>query len=145
MALYVRDPRVHFALVCGARSCPPIRTYTADGLDAQLAAAAEAFCAGEVRVVGDPAERTVTVSKIIGTWYANDFGRNEEERLRAVIEYLPEASRERKELETVLKAAGLVEGGEVSSGASGSSSSSNVKPLTFQMSEYDWTLNGKSQ
>jgi hypothetical protein len=25
------DPRVHFALVCGARSCPPIRTYTAEG------------------------------------------------------------------------------------------------------------------
>ena len=26
------DPRIHFALVCGARSCPPIRTYTAEGL-----------------------------------------------------------------------------------------------------------------
>jgi len=28
----------------GARSCPPIRTYTAEGLESQLAAAAEAFC-----------------------------------------------------------------------------------------------------
>ena len=40
------DPRVHFALVCGARSCPPIRTYDAAGLDAQLAAAAEALATG---------------------------------------------------------------------------------------------------
>ena len=23
------DPRIHFALVCGAKSCPPIRTYSA--------------------------------------------------------------------------------------------------------------------
>ena len=28
------DPRVHFALVCGARSCPPIRTYAAASTDA---------------------------------------------------------------------------------------------------------------
>jgi hypothetical protein len=30
-----------------------------------------------VRVVGDPAQRTVAVSKIIGAWYKTDFGADE--------------------------------------------------------------------
>ena len=29
VALDAVDPRIHFALVCGAKSCPPIRTYSA--------------------------------------------------------------------------------------------------------------------
>lgn len=27
------DPRIHFALVCGAKSCPPIRIYTPENLE----------------------------------------------------------------------------------------------------------------
>ena len=38
------DPRIHFALVCGAKSCPPIRVYTPASLEAGLEAAAQAFC-----------------------------------------------------------------------------------------------------
>ena len=30
------DPRIHFALNCGALSCPPIRIYTAEKLDKQV-------------------------------------------------------------------------------------------------------------
>lgn len=30
------DPRIHFALNCGAQSCPPIRVYSADKLDKQV-------------------------------------------------------------------------------------------------------------
>lgn len=33
------DPRIHFALVCGAKSCPPIKLYTPDNLEEGLAAA----------------------------------------------------------------------------------------------------------
>eukprot|EP00884_Botryococcus_braunii_P017002 jgi/Botrbrau1/3986/Bobra.0365s0058.2 len=40
------DPRIHFSLVCGAKSCPPIRVYTAEGLEEGLTAAACAFCEG---------------------------------------------------------------------------------------------------
>ena len=28
VALDVPEPRIHFALVCGAKSCPPIKTYS---------------------------------------------------------------------------------------------------------------------
>ena len=47
------DPRFHFALNCGARSCPPIRSYRADRLDAQLTLATRAYLDGEVAVEGD--------------------------------------------------------------------------------------------
>ena len=30
------DPRIHFALNCGANSCPPIRIYQSDKLDQQV-------------------------------------------------------------------------------------------------------------
>lgn len=44
------DPRIHFALVCGAKSCPPIKLYSSDTLQEALTGAAEAFCASEVIV-----------------------------------------------------------------------------------------------
>lgn len=30
VALETHEPLIHFALVCGAKSCPPIKTYSAD-------------------------------------------------------------------------------------------------------------------
>ena len=30
IALPEPEPMIHFALVCGAKSCPPIKTYTSD-------------------------------------------------------------------------------------------------------------------
>ncbi len=56
------DARIHFALVCGAKSCPPIKLYSAETLEEGLTGAAEAFCQGEVQV--DEAAREVAMSKI---------------------------------------------------------------------------------
>jgi hypothetical protein len=53
------DARIHFALVCGAKSCPPIKLYSADTLEEGLAAAAETFCASDVEV--DAASRKVSM------------------------------------------------------------------------------------
>jgi hypothetical protein len=65
------DPRIHFVLNCGAASCPAVRVYTPEKLDAQLQAAASAFL--DQDVVVDHAARTVTVSMIF-KWFAPDFG-----------------------------------------------------------------------
>jgi hypothetical protein len=51
------DPRIHFALNCGAASCPAIKLYSTDTLEEGLAAAAEAFCASEVVI--EPTNRKV--------------------------------------------------------------------------------------
>jgi len=62
------DPRIHFAISCGARSCPAVRTYDAGQLDAQLDAATRAFVANEVTVDGD----ALVVSEIF-KWFRADF------------------------------------------------------------------------
>jgi hypothetical protein len=64
------DPRVHFALMCGARSCPPIRAYDAARLDAQLDQAARGSVSSDVEV--DRRRGRVTLSRIF-YWYEDDF------------------------------------------------------------------------
>ncbi len=66
------DPRVHFALVCASRSCPPVALYTASALESQLDLAASAFISGG-GVRADPRTQTVSLSKIF-RWYQADFG-----------------------------------------------------------------------
>ena len=80
------DPRLHFALNCGGVSCPPIRAYTADQLDAQLDLAARNFIGGTVHV--DPGG-AVELSQLL-QWYAADFG-GRAGVLDFVIDYLPPA------------------------------------------------------
>jgi len=66
------DPRIHFALVCAARSCPPIAVYDAQHTDRQLDLAARAFINyGGAEV--DRARGIVRLSRIF-QWYAPDFG-----------------------------------------------------------------------
>lgn len=72
------DARVHFALNCGANSCPAIRVYDGGNVDFGLDAAARAFVGGEVEVVDG---RTVRGSKIL-QWYRGDFARGDAELVR---------------------------------------------------------------
>lgn len=65
------DPRIHFALVCASRSCPPIRTYSPDRIDDQLTLATTAFLRATSQV--DPDGRCVHLSRIF-QWYSQDFG-----------------------------------------------------------------------
>lgn len=66
------DPCVHFALVCAARSCPPIAVYDAAQIDQQLDTATRAFInQGGVEI--DPASGELRLSQIF-QWYAPDFG-----------------------------------------------------------------------
>lgn len=66
------DPRIHFALNCASRSCPPISVYDAALLDQQLDLAARSFVNnGGVRV--DPERGRVSLSRIF-FWYGGDFG-----------------------------------------------------------------------
>ena len=66
------DPRIHFTLVCGSTSCPPIGIYQAENLDFQLEIAAKNFI-NNGGVVLNKAEMTVSLSKIF-QWYSQDFG-----------------------------------------------------------------------
>ena len=67
------EPRVHVALNCASRSCPPLRNepYTGARLDAQLDAQSKLFVNSEngVRLKGNAAELSA-----IFDWYKEDFG-----------------------------------------------------------------------
>ncbi len=66
------DPRLHMALNCASRSCPPIAAYTATKLHDQLDLASAGFVnGGGARY--DPERRTLHLSRIF-KWYAGDFG-----------------------------------------------------------------------
>ncbi|MFQ5423097.1 MAG: DUF547 domain-containing protein [Phycisphaerae bacterium] len=87
-ALVIRpmDTRIHFALNCGAASCPPIRHYAAAEIDAQLELAARAFMAGGgVRIDAETGQ--VRLSRIF-LWFWRDFGRGRRRQLRFALRYV---------------------------------------------------------
>ena len=67
------EPRIHFALVCAAVSCPPLAptAYTGANLDRQLEERTRAFVNNEEFNVTQ--EEVVRVSPLFD-WYAEDFG-----------------------------------------------------------------------
>lgn len=111
------EPKIHFALVCGAKSCPPIKTYSAKDIDNQLKLATESFLEGE-GVEVDMSSRTIRTSKILD-WYKVDFGGNKKE----VVEYIRDnidACEKKTQIEELLQ------------------TGSNFK-LAYM--PYDWSLN----
>ncbi len=65
------DFRIHFALNCGAKSCPPIAFYNFEKIDQQLTDAAHSFLEQETTV--DHNAKTISTSKLLH-WYRADFG-----------------------------------------------------------------------
>lgn len=65
------DPRIHFALNCGAASCPAIAFYTAENLDTELELAVSVFLEDDVEF-NEPMNR-ISVTSLFN-WYAGDFG-----------------------------------------------------------------------
>lgn len=88
LALDNPDPRVHFALVCGAQSCPALRVYSAANLERGLGMAAASFCGQEVELEEEGDKRLVRLSMIF-KWYAKDFGAEEAAQLAAIAGFLP--------------------------------------------------------
>jgi hypothetical protein len=65
------DYRIHFALNCGAVSCPPILFYSYDNIDRQLDQATRSFLLSETEI--DENKKEARVSKIL-FWFKGDFG-----------------------------------------------------------------------
>lgn len=68
------DHRIHFALNCGAKSCPPIAFYKAESIGSQLDMATQAFLEGESDF-DDVAKEVHTT--ILLDWFSSDFGGTE--------------------------------------------------------------------
>ncbi len=65
-------PEIHFALVCGSRSCAPIRFYSPERIHEELEVAAVNFV-NSPEVTVDVAAGLLRLSRVF-LWYAPDFG-----------------------------------------------------------------------
>ena len=65
------DPRVHFAFICAAQSCPPFRAYQAANVDKQLDLATTSLLDKQMEL--NRAGGRIKVPKLF-QWYKKDFG-----------------------------------------------------------------------
>jgi len=86
-----KDPRIHFAINCAAKSCPPIRTepYVGARLNEQLDDQARRFLNGPhgARIEKDGSGVTLHVTKILD-WFKDDFEKWGGGRVPFVRKYL---------------------------------------------------------
>ena len=68
LAVTPPDPRYHFAISCGAASCPPVGVYRASAVEAQLDLAARSFVNQEIVFT----DGRLACSRIF-KWYRQDF------------------------------------------------------------------------
>jgi hypothetical protein len=113
------DPRVHAALNCASKGCPPLsaKPYTADALDAQLDAATKAWI-GSTAVSTDAT--SIRLSHVF-EWYAADFA----------------SARTRD----VAKADDAQDAALLWIAAHGGSAELTSGTRTASWAEYDWSLN----
>jgi len=113
-----REPRIHFALVCAAMSCPPLRSeaYTGAKLDAQLDSQGRAFVLDEARGSEVDVKKAVVHASRIFDWYKDDFGGT----AAAIGRYLAQYYAESPEKQLLLRG-----------------------HFKMEFLEYDWTLNSR--
>ncbi|XP_063849822.1 uncharacterized protein LOC135094032 isoform X1 [Scylla paramamosain] len=109
------DHRIHGALNCGARSCPPLQAYYTEQLDQQLDEGLNAFCNGSVKLLGD---NSLIINSIF-QWFRVDFGSTE----ASVLEWLAEQVTDDIITQALLQA------------------SNGQRRFSYN---YDWTLNAVS-
>ncbi len=115
-----KEPRIHFALVCAAMSCPPLRSeaYTGAMLDAQLTDQARRFLRAPAKNRIDLSAATVHGSPIYTSYYREDFGSTD----AAIGRYLARFYDEGPEKQLLLSGR-----------------------FKLAATAYDWTLNSQEQ
>lgn len=88
------EPRIHFALVCAAASCPRLRreAYTGSQLDAQLDDQTRTFFHEKNRIPAGDGQ--IQLSRIL-KWYGQDFGDSTDALQRFIAPYFEGTVRDR--------------------------------------------------
>jgi uncharacterized membrane protein YdjX (TVP38/TMEM64 family) len=111
-----REPRIHFALVCAAKGCPPLRNeaFTAEKLDEQLESQTRYVHSHAAWFQFDPKQNVLKLTSLY-KWYGDDF--------RQVSGSVPAfAAQYSDELKRALDAG---------------------QPVREEFMDYDWSLNAK--
>lgn len=87
------DPKIHFALVCAAISCPPLRAepYVPERLQEQLIDQGKIFLGDPTKNRVDETQQTLYLSKIF-EWFAKDIKRESPSVEEFILPFLPEAT-----------------------------------------------------
>ncbi|MPC49440.1 hypothetical protein E2C01_043240 [Portunus trituberculatus] len=109
------DHRIHGALNCGARSCPPLQAYYKEQLEQQLDEGLHTFCNSSVTLLDD---NSLVINSIF-QWFRVDFGSTE----ASVLEWLAEQVTDPTTTQALLQA------------------SRGQRHFRYS---YDWTLNAES-
>jgi hypothetical protein len=90
------EPRIHFALVCAAASCPRLRreAYTGPRLDAQLDDQARTFLHDEQKNRIPGGDDRIALSRIL-KWYGQDFGPSTDDLQQFLARYFEGPVRDR--------------------------------------------------
>lgn len=69
-----QEPRIHFAIVCASKGCPPIQRHAFTGveIDSQLEAVTRSFLNDPARTQLDAQKRRMVVTPIL-EWFSEDF------------------------------------------------------------------------
>lgn len=94
------DHRIHFALNCGAKSCPPVKWFTKEALDEELKLVAMAWVEQENNVKVDVKARTLWLSKIC-SWYSADFGADKQAIAATLVQHM--RGEKKEQLEGLMK------------------------------------------
>jgi hypothetical protein len=88
-----RDARIHFAIVCASKSCPPLarKAYRARSLSADLDAQGRAFVGDPSKNVIDRADERLALSKIFD-WNRKEFERDGGSLAAYVARFAPDAA-----------------------------------------------------
>jgi hypothetical protein len=117
-----RDARVHFAIVCASKSCPPLRNeaYEGDKLNKQLDEQARSFLSDTTKNKFDLERKRLMLSKIFN-WFEKDFtrdlsfGKEKGSVIKFIARFVPKATADK-----------LL---------------ANEKDIDIDYLEYDWSLN----
>lgn len=112
------DARVHYALVCAAKGCPPLRdeAFLANSLDSQLDEQARQYVRSGPGHSYSTSSMTANVSQLY-KWYAKDFGKG----AKGLIEHLAKFA-----TSSVAKAM-----------------RNNPSAWKIEYVTYDWSINGR--
>lgn len=81
------EPRIHFALNCGAKSCPPIKTFSGQEITNQLDVATGAFLENDDALWINEDRTEVRLTQLF-QWYQVDFGTSTKEVLSWILEHV---------------------------------------------------------
>eukprot|EP00568_Trieres_chinensis_P004154 CAMPEP_0183294828 /NCGR_PEP_ID=MMETSP0160_2-20130417/2999_1 /TAXON_ID=2839 ORGANISM="Odontella Sinensis, Strain Grunow 1884" /NCGR_SAMPLE_ID=MMETSP0160_2 /ASSEMBLY_ACC=CAM_ASM_000250 /LENGTH=521 /DNA_ID=CAMNT_0025456199 /DNA_START=96 /DNA_END=1661 /DNA_ORIENTATION=+ len=111
------DPRIHFGLNCGAKSCPPVKKFTAEAIEEELRIVALAFCEQDENVKVDEDKHKLYLSMIL-SWYKEDFVKDSPDLPQKVVTYLRGEKKEK--LQRMIE---------------------SKKSIVVKFNEYDWSTN----